>query len=190
MTNTINVFSPNQDRTSHEWLAIFPQARNEYILPKLREVEATIARLEKEVSTCLRRSQRLEDGWFVREIMKVGEIQELLELKRELYRLKRYLPQPKSIGRVDQDRIDRAKEYPILQIAEIGIQEIKMCGSTYRCLCPYHDERTPSFYLYPQTNTFHCYGCQVHGDVISLTEKLHNLNFIEAVKFLAPAYAS
>ena len=189
--NHISSIITEQERiNSQEWLTIFPEARSAYVLPKIRQTESDIAQLERSIPTRLSHSRQIEDGWFVREILKVGEIQELLALKRELYRLKRYLPQPKSLGRVDQDRIDRAKEYPILQIAEIGIKEIKKCGGMYRCLCPYHEERTASFFLYPKTNTFHCFGCRVHGDVISFTEKLQNLSFIEAVKYLAPTYGS
>jgi hypothetical protein len=172
------------------WLEVFPGAKSEYILPKIRKVEAEIACIERDASTVLSQSRKIEDGWFIWEVFKADDVRRLMDLKRELYRLKRYLPQPKSVGRVDQERIDRAKEYPILQVAELGIKKIKKCGGTYRCLCPYHEERTPSFFLYPQANTFYCFGCQVHGDAISLTEKLQNLSFIEAVKYLSPVYGS
>jgi DNA primase len=107
-------------------------------------------------------------------------------LKREYQRLRRYLPQPQRKGRVDQDRIDRAKEYSILQLAEEGMMNTKKCGRAYRSLCPYHDEKTASFYLYPENNTFHCFGCEAHGDVISLSRRLFSFDFIESVKRLTP----
>ncbi|MBP6944615.1 hypothetical protein KBD61_02005 [Patescibacteria group bacterium] len=176
--------------TPTDLITIFPEARTGYILPRLRELESYVTKLESAIAISIRRSQCIKDGWFVREVLKVFDVSDLVDFRRETFRLKRYLPikiKPSRSG-VNQEQIARAKEYPILQIAEFHLQNIKKCGGTYRTLCPYHDERTPSFYLYPQTNTFHCYGCQEHGDVISLTKKLHNLGFVETIKYLAPTY--
>jgi DNA primase len=55
-----------------------------------------------------------------------------------------------------------------------------------RCLaqCPFHEDRTPSFVLYPQTGTFHCFGCRAHGDVITFLMRLESLSFREAVSVL------
>ncbi len=191
MLNYISSYSVNQDHLSYqECLTIFPEARSAFILPKLRELESGIAKLKSDASTKLRRSKHLQDGWFVREMVKACEINDLINLKRKLDRLKRYFPQQLSRSRVDQLRIDRAKEYPIIQVAEAYLPQIQKCGGTYRSLCPYHEERTPSFFLYQRTNTFHCFGCQEHGDVIALTQKLQGIGFIEAVKYLAPVYES
>lgn len=52
-------------------------------------------------------------------------------------------------------------------------------------LCPFHDEKTPSFKIYKQTGTFHCFGCGTHGDAITLCQQLNNLpNALEACKLL------
>lgn len=191
MQNTINEVTVHQGRDQRiDWLSVFPEAKREYILPKLRELESGFAKLESVATNKLRRSQHLKDGWFIREIVKVFEVSDLIEMKREMYRLRQYLPQKPTRGNVNQERIKRAKEFPIVQLAEMHLQKLTKCGKAYRSLCPYHEERTPSFYLYPDTNTFHCFGCGENSDVISLTQKLHSLSFLEAVKYLAPSYES
>lgn len=62
---------------------------------------------------------------------------------------------------------------------------LKRTGSTYKGLCPFHNERTPSFTVYPNTGSFYCYGCQNGGDVVTFIKSAENLDYIEAVKYLA-----
>ena len=52
-------------------------------------------------------------------------------------------------------------------------------------LCPFHDERTPSFHVRPQLGLWHCFGCDEGGDVISFVQRFDNLSFTEAVEYLA-----
>lgn len=52
-------------------------------------------------------------------------------------------------------------------------------------LCPFHDERTPSFHVRPQLGLWHCFGCDEGGDVISFVQKIDGLTFTEAVEYLA-----
>ena len=52
-------------------------------------------------------------------------------------------------------------------------------------LCPFHDERTPSFNVRPHLGMFHCFGCGESGDVISFVQKMDHLPFTEAVEMLA-----
>ena len=52
-------------------------------------------------------------------------------------------------------------------------------------LCPFHNEKTPSFCVYPENNSFYCFGCNKGGDIISFIMGVENLDFAEAVKFLA-----
>jgi DNA primase len=59
---------------------------------------------------------------------------------------------------------------------------IKKAGKNYTALCPFHAEDTPSFYIFPETQTYHCFGCSAHGDVINFIKEYENLNFIEALK--------
>lgn len=62
---------------------------------------------------------------------------------------------------------------------------LKKSGRTYRGLCPFHQEDTASFYVYPDSQTFHCFGCQRHGDVFTWVMEMENLDFRGALEFLA-----
>jgi len=62
--------------------------------------------------------------------------------------------------------------------------ELMQSGGNFISLCPFHNEKTPSFYIYPESNKFYCFGCQAKGDVITLTMALHGIEFKEAVGML------
>lgn len=65
---------------------------------------------------------------------------------------------------------------------------LKKSGSNYMGLCPFHNEKTPSFSVSPTKGIFKCFGCGAGGDHISFIMKKENLSFREAVKFLADKY--
>lgn len=58
-------------------------------------------------------------------------------------------------------------------------------GNSYKALCPFHKEKTPSFHVIPDKQIYHCFGCGKGGDVFSFLMELEHLTFPEAVKFLA-----
>lgn len=62
---------------------------------------------------------------------------------------------------------------------------LKRAGRLYSGRCPFHNEKTPSFYVYPDTQSFYCFGCGAGGEVITFIKKIENLDYIDAVKFLA-----
>ncbi|MDY6017303.1 MAG: DNA primase [Oscillospiraceae bacterium] len=62
---------------------------------------------------------------------------------------------------------------------------LKRRGKTLVGLCPFHNEKTPSFTVYPESNSFYCYGCGAGGDIISFVRRMDNLDYIEAVKAVA-----
>lgn len=62
---------------------------------------------------------------------------------------------------------------------------LKRRGRNMVGLCPFHSEKTPSFNIYPENGSFYCFGCGAGGDVITFIMKIENLDYIEAVKFLA-----
>ncbi len=75
-----------------------------------------------------------------------------------------------------------------LDIAEVvreHVPELKRAGRNWTARCPFHQEKSPSFTVSPERQTFHCYGCGVHGDVFAFVMKLENLGFTEAVERLA-----
>lgn len=62
---------------------------------------------------------------------------------------------------------------------------LKRHGRNMVGLCPFHGEKTPSFNIYTENGSFYCFGCGVGGDVITFIMKIENLDYVEAVKFLA-----
>ncbi len=62
---------------------------------------------------------------------------------------------------------------------------LKRRGKTLVGLCPFHNEKTPSFTVYPESRSFYCFGCGAGGDVITFVRRIENLDYIEAVKAVA-----
>lgn len=62
---------------------------------------------------------------------------------------------------------------------------LKRSGRNYFGLCPFHNEKSPSFSVSPDKQIFHCFGCGVGGNVISFIMKIEGINFVEAVQLLA-----
>jgi DNA primase len=80
---------------------------------------------------------------------------------------------------------DQVKEN--LSITDVVSTYIRLekSGAQFRARCPFHNERTPSFYVSPERKSFHCFGCQQHGDIFTFVEKIENIPFFEALKILA-----
>ncbi len=66
-----------------------------------------------------------------------------------------------------------------------GYVSLKRRGRNLIGLCPFHGEKTASFNLYPETSSFYCFGCQAGGDVITFIKRIENLDYMDAVRFLA-----
>ncbi len=62
---------------------------------------------------------------------------------------------------------------------------LKRAGSNYNGLCPFHSEKTPSFTVFPDTQSFFCFGCEAGGDAFTFIMRTENLDYPEAVSFLA-----
>lgn len=62
---------------------------------------------------------------------------------------------------------------------------LKRRGKTLVGLCPFHNEKTPSFTVYPESQSFYCFGCGSGGDAVTFLRKIENLDYIDAVKALA-----
>ncbi len=75
----------------------------------------------------------------------------------------------------------------ILQVIH-DVVPLKKSGSTYKGLCPFHKEKTPSFHVNPDKGFFHCFGCATGGDVVKFVELYDKLSFPEAVRALAQRF--
>ncbi len=87
--------------------------------------------------------------------------------------------------RLSADFIDRIKDSNRIEDIMRQYVTLKRSGHGYKCLCPFHSERTPSCTVYPDNGSFYCFGCGAGGDVITFTMKIENLDYMEAVKYLA-----
>jgi DNA primase len=67
--------------------------------------------------------------------------------------------------------------------------QLKKAGNSFKGLCPFHGEKTPSFNVNPEKNLFYCFGCGVGGNAITFVSRFHNLSFVDAVMFLAERYS-
>lgn len=63
--------------------------------------------------------------------------------------------------------------------------DLKDMGKEHKGLCPFHSEKTPSFHVSPEKGLFHCFGCGASGNLFGFIMRFHNLDFIEAVKYIA-----
>jgi DNA primase len=96
---------------------------------------------------------------------------------------------PKTRSGDSRERVERVKTLnPIVQVIGQYVQ-LRPSGSNLVGLCPFREDRIPSFTVYPATGTFHCYGCGKHGDVISFLREREDLNFNQALDAL-DRYAS
>jgi DNA primase len=89
------------------------------------------------------------------------------------------------VARIKDESVERVKAaMEILPLVE-DVVRLKKTGSTYKGLCPFHQERTPSFNVSPARGTFKCFGCGEGGDAIDFVEKTENVDFVGAIELLA-----
>src|SRR5690349_19971129 len=87
---------------------------------------------------------------------------------------------PRDIKNAVSDRTD---------VAEMISRHVALTrrGRSIVGLCPFHQEKSPSFYVIPDKQIYHCFGCQESGDVFKFLMKIEGLSFVEAIKELATA---
>lgn len=89
-------------------------------------------------------------------------------------------------GLIRREDIDEVRTRTDLKEMVDAYVTLKSAGiGSWKGLCPFHDERSPSFHVRPQMGYFHCFGCQESGDVISFMQKMDHITFSEAVEKLA-----
>ena len=92
------------------------------------------------------------------------------------------------MARIKDESVERVKAaMEILPLVE-DVVRLRKAGSTYKGLCPFHQERTPSFTVSPARGTFKCFGCGEGGDAITFVEKTENLDFVGAIELLASRF--
>src|SRR3989344_4796299 len=155
--------------TDKELLDIFPEAK--IVIPlKIKEWEKESHKVISIIKNKLRfayKKSAPENHWFWREIIKQLDGERLVESQKHLIRL----------------RIQQALTVCLVDIAAQRMK-LRRNGKTLVGLCPFHNERKPSFHIYHANNSFYCYGCQKGGNVINFVRELEGLSFREAIKYL------
>jgi len=92
-------------------------------------------------------------------------------------------------GRIHQEDIDEVRQRARIDDVVAGWVSLRRAGAgTLKGLCPFHDEKTPSFQVTPSRGLFYCFGCGAGGDVFTFLRQINNLSFTEATEFLAQKY--
>jgi DNA primase len=92
------------------------------------------------------------------------------------------------MGLFTRDSIDRLRDAVDMVDLVGGKTDLRRVGSRWTGLCPFHDERTPSFSVNAEEKLFYCFGCQAKGDAIGFVEQSEGLEFVDAVELLADRY--
>ncbi len=174
--------------TDRQLLDIFSEIKPE--LPKFidaREIEDRNLqiRIGSQITAIYNEYKELGDRIIARETLKTGLGQDMYSNRKQLSRLRRLQnlasgDTGKKGGVSDQD-IKAALDVPIETLFE---GRLRKTGKTLTGLCPFHQEKHSSFYIYPATNSYYCFGCNCGGNSINFTINLNGLNFVSAVKFL------
>jgi DNA primase len=172
--------------TDKEWLEIFPEAK-EVVPQKIHELEQEEGQLKKSIKDKFKNINKISDEflrWLQTKWVEINEVNDLITIKKHISKLKGYLPVFK--GRVLSERIteEQKQKALLVPIESLLKQNFRKNGTTLVGLCPLHEEKHPSFYIYLENNTFYCFGCSQGGDVINLTRLLYGFSFKEAVEYL------
>jgi DNA primase len=92
------------------------------------------------------------------------------------------------MGLFTRDSIDRLRDAVDMVELVSAKTDLRRVGSRFTGLCPFHDERTPSFSVNAADKLFYCFGCQAKGDAIGFVEQAEGLDFVDAVEMLADRY--
>src|SRR5690349_17533117 len=92
------------------------------------------------------------------------------------------------MARIKDSSVEAVKSaMEILPVVE-GYVQLRKAGGTYKGLCPFHQERTPSFVVTPARGTFKCFGCGEGGDAITFVEKMEQVDFVGAIESLGKRF--
>ena len=90
---------------------------------------------------------------------------------------------------MEQDLAEVRERANLVEVISAHTQLKKAGPRTFKGLCPFHQEKTPSFGVSPDRGTFKCFGCGEGGDAIAFVEKQENLDFVGAIEWLADRFA-
>jgi hypothetical protein len=171
----------------NELLDIFPEAKH-VLTEKINEWEQESATfldsIKNELASMYKLTLKEAERWIRRELLKMEYDQGLTKIERHISRLRRLKFRASGRvmkGQLTDDQIQLARAMPIENIVN---QHFRKSGKTLVGLCPFHEERHPSFYIYTDENRCWCYGCNQGGDAIKFIRLQNGYSFKQAVQYL------
>src|SRR5918992_5319257 len=92
------------------------------------------------------------------------------------------------MARFTRESVDRVRDAADIVEIVSAHTDLRRAGQRFTGLCPFHDERTPSFKVNPHEKLYYCFGCEASGDVFRFVEEKEGLDFPQAVESLAERY--
>src|SRR5919112_1389891 len=92
------------------------------------------------------------------------------------------------MARIKDASVDAVKQVADIVVLVEARTRLRKVGGRYTGLCPFHQEKTPSFSVSPDRGTYHCFGCGVGGDAISFVEETEGVDFVGAIEWLADRF--
>lgn len=89
------------------------------------------------------------------------------------------------MAKLNEDFLSELRTRADIESTVSSYVSLKRRGRILTGLCPFHSEKTPSFTVYPETQSYYCFGCGSGGDVITFIKNIENLDYIESVRYLA-----
>lgn len=108
------------------------------------------------------------------------EYADALSLALEIIKSNKCVPKPQP-GRIDIEAVKRSND--IVNVIERYTQ-LRKSGNRFMGRCPFHEDKNPSFVVYPENQSFHCFSCQEHGDVITFIQAVRRCDFKQAASIL------
>ena len=86
---------------------------------------------------------------------------------------------------ISKETIDEILQRTDIEPLISSYVSLKRASDTYKGLCPFHSEKSPSFTVYPKTSSFYCFGCGIGGDAVTFIRQIEHLDYPDALQFLA-----
>ena len=86
---------------------------------------------------------------------------------------------------ISKETIDEILQRTDIESLISSYVNLKRASDTYKGLCPFHSEKSPSFTVYPRTSSFYCFGCGMGGDAVTFIRQIEHLDYPDAIQFLA-----
>ena len=96
----------------------------------------------------------------------------------------RHSPKAVRVNASQRERVERIKRDTPLARVVAHYVKLRASGANLVAQCPFHKDTIPSFTVYPASDTFYCFGCRTHGDVISFIQRVEHMSFLEALESL------